>query len=94
MIVDGENRHYTGIKEISRLLSKRNGKINRTYQFCMNCLKGFWIESARDKHYEYFSSNGHVKVKLPSEKEKWLKFNEGPYQFKVLFMLYADFESI
>ena len=56
----------------------------------MNCLNGFWIASARDKHYEYCSSNGHVKVNMPTEKEKWLKFHDGQYQF----MLYADFESI
>ena len=27
-------------------------------------------------------------------KKKWLKFHNGQYQFKVPFMLYADFESI
>ena len=31
---------------------------------------------------------------MPTEKEKWLKFHDGQYQFKVPFMLYADFESI
>ena len=31
---------------------------------------------------------------MSTEKEKWLKFNDGQYQFKVPFMLYADFESI
>ena len=31
---------------------------------------------------------------MPSEKEKWLKFHDGQCQFKVPFMLYADFESI
>ena len=94
MIVDGEKRHYTAINNISKLLSKLNGKTRRAYHFCMNCLNGFRTESARDKHYEYCSSNGHVKVKMPTEKEKWLKFHDGQYQFKVLFMLYADFESI
>ena len=94
MIVDGEKRHYTTIKSISRLLSKLNGKTRRAYHFCMNCLNGFRTESARDKHSEYCSSNGHVKVKMPTEKEKWLKFHDGQYQFKVPFMLYADFESI
>ena len=93
-IVDGEKRQCTTIKSISRLLSKLNGKTRRTYHFCMNCLNGFRTESARDKHYEYCSSNGHVKVKMPTEKEKWLKFHDGQYQFKVPFMLYADFESI
>ena len=43
---------------------------------------------------QYCSSNGHVKVNMPTEKEKWLKFHDGQYQFKVPFMLYADFESI
>ena len=94
MIVDGEKRHYTAINNISKLLSKLNGKTRRAYHFCMNCLNGFRTESARDKHYEYCSSNGHVKVKMPTEKEKWLKFHDGQYQFKVPFMLYADFESI
>ena len=31
---------------------------------------------------------------MPPEKEKWLKFHDGQYQFKVTFMLYADFQSI
>ena len=29
-----------------------------------------------------------------TEKEKWLEFHDGQDQFKVPFMLYADFESI
>ena len=41
MLVDGEKRHYTTIKSISRLLSKLNGKTRRAYHFCMNCLNGF-----------------------------------------------------
>ena len=94
MIVNGENRHYTAIKGISRLLKSLNATRKGAYHFCMNCLNGFRTEPARDKHYEYCSSNGHVKVKMPTEKEKWLKFHDGQYQFKVPFMLYADFESI
>ena len=41
MIVDGEKRHYTAIKNISRLLSKLNGKTQHAYHYCMNCLNGF-----------------------------------------------------
>ena len=94
MIEDGQKRHYTAIKDISRLLKSLNAPHRGAYHFCMNCLNGFRKSSARDKHYEYYSSNGHVKVKMPTEKEKWLKFHDGQYQFKVPFMLYADFESI
>ena len=52
MIVDGEKRHYTAIKNISRLLSKLNRKTKRAYHFCMSCLSSFQTESARDKHCE------------------------------------------
>ena len=95
MIVDGENRHYTAIKNLSRLLSSSNCKTYKgAYHYCVNCLNGFSTESARDKHYAYCSSNGEVRVKMPSEEDKWLKFHDGQCQFKVPFMLYADFESI
>ena len=94
MIVDCEKRHYTAIKNMSRLLSRLNGKTRSAYHYCINCFNGLWTESARDKYYEYCSSNGHVKVTKPTEKKKKLKFHDGQYQFKVPFMLYADFESI
>ena len=71
MIEDCEKRHYTSIKGISRLLSTSLSATHKSaYHFCMNCLNGFRTEAARDKHYEYCSSNGHVKVKMPTEKEK------------------------
>ena len=31
---------------------------------------------------------------MSTEQRKWLKFHDGKYQFRVAFMLYADFESI
>ena len=94
MIVDGEKRHYTAIKNITRVLSKLNRKTQDAYHCCVNCLNGFRTESARDKRHEYCSSNSHVKVNMPNEKKKWLKFHDGQYQFKIPFTLYADFESI
>ena len=60
MIVDGEKRHYTTIKSISRLLSELNGKTQHAYHYRVNCLNDFRIESARDKHYEYCSSNSYI----------------------------------
>ena len=94
MIVDGENRHYTAIKSIFRLLKSLNATQRGAYHFCMNWFNSFWTGSARDNHYEYCSSNGHVKVNMPTEKEKPLKLHDGQYQFKVPFMLYTDFGSI
>ena len=71
MIEDGGKSDYTAMKGISRLLKSLNSTHKGAYHFCMNCLNSFRTESARDKHYEYCSSNGHVKVKMPSEKEKF-----------------------
>ena len=82
MIEDGEKRHYTAIKNISRLLKSLNTTHKGAYHFFMDCLNGFWTASARDEHYEYCSSNGHVKVNMPTKEEKRLKFHDGQYQFK------------
>ena len=73
MIVDGEKRHYTTTKNISRLLSKLKGQTRRAYHLCMNCLNGYRKASARDKHYEYCSGNDYVKVNMPTGKKKWSK---------------------
>ena len=51
MIVDGEKRRYTAIKNISRLLSKLNGKTKSAYDYCMNCLNDFRTEPERDKQW-------------------------------------------
>ena len=40
MIEDGEKRHYTAIKGISRLLKSLNASQKGAYHFCMNCLNG------------------------------------------------------
>ena len=69
MIEDGKKRHYTAIKDISRLLKSLNATHKGAYHFCMNSLNGFRRESARDKHYDYSSSNGHIKAKIPTEKK-------------------------
>ena len=72
-------------------------KLNRKVITCITSPELFlWFlaAQAREKLYEYCRSNGQVKVKKPSEKEKWLKFHDGQCQFKVPFMIYVDFESI
>ena len=87
MIVDVENRYYTAVKNLSRLLNSLNATHKGAHHFCINSLNGFQTASARDRHYECYSSNGQIKVTMSSEKEKWLKFHDGQYQFKVPFIL-------
>ena len=77
MIPEGENRHYTAINNLQTLLKFLNTTYRGAYHFSINYLNGFRIASARNKYFEYYSSNVHVKVKTPLEKEKWLKFHDG-----------------
>ena len=57
MIVDGNIRHYTEIKNTSRLLKSLNASQKGTYQFYINCLNDCQVKIK-------------IKVKMFSEKEK------------------------
>ena len=60
----------------------------------MNCLQGFTLESSRDEHYAYCIDNETIRVKMPREGSTVEEFCDGQNQFKVPFIMYADFESI
>ena len=57
MILEGENRHYTAINNLQTLLKFLNTTYRGAYHFCINYLNGFRIASARNKYFEYYSSN-------------------------------------
>ena len=59
----------------------------------MNCLQGFNEESSRDEHLDYCINNESVKVEMP-HRNPIVKYSDGQFQFKVQFIMYADFESI
>ena len=86
-------QHYTTIKSLSRLLTSRNTKHKCKQHFCMNCLQSFTLESSKDKHYAYYINNGTVRVEMP-KKGFVVEFYNGQTQFKVPFIMYADFEAI
>ena len=96
LIADVENpnkKHYVAVKSLSRLLSKQNSKHKEAQHFCINCLNGFESERIRDEHYEYCRSKDSVRVEMPTQ-NPIVKYADGQYQFKVPFVIYADFESI
>ena len=90
MITDN---HYVTVKSLSRLLSSKNSKHKGKEYFCMNCLQGFQQEISRDEHMRYCLDNETVKVEMP-HKKPIVEFCNGQYQFKVPFIMYADFESL
>ena len=93
IIKDNEKSHYVAIKSLGRLLSKMNSKHNPSQHFCNNCLQGFSEECSRDEHYAYCRSNESVRIKMPT-KHPVVEYSNGQHQFKVPFVMYADFESI
>ena len=94
MLISKDDRwHYAAIKSLSRLLTSRNSKHHGKQYFCTNCLQGFILELSRDEHYSYCIDNETVRMEMPS-KGSTIEFYDGQNQFKVPFMMYADFESI
>ena len=93
MISENRINHYTAIKSLSRLLGSSNAKHKCKQYFCTNCLQGFSLEASRDEHQVYCENNEAVRVKMP-RKGATVEFCDGQNQFKVLFIMYADFESI
>ena len=81
------------IKSLSRLLSSQNTKHKGKEYFCMNCLQGFKEESSRNEHIGYCKDNESVRIEM-LHKRPIVDYSDGQFQFKVLFIMYADFESI
>ena len=88
-----DKKHYVAVKSISRLLSSMNNKHEKAQHFCDNCLNGFKTQESRDAHYEYCAHNEPVKIEMP-DKNPIVRYSNGQHQFKVPFIMYADFESI
>ena len=93
MISKNGINHYTAIKSLSRLLRSSNTKHKCKQYFCTNCLQGFSLEASRDEHQVYCENNETVIVEMPRKGSK-IEFCDGQNQFKVPFIVYADFELI
>ena len=93
LITDGKRKHYATIKSLARLLSSQNSKHKESQHFCTNCLQGFPTKKSRNERHSYCRHNEAVRTEMPVKKPT-VKHSDGQYQFKVPFMMYADFESI
>ena len=93
MVSEDGIRHYTAIKSLSKSLSSKNSNTKCKQHFCMNCLQGFTQESSRDQHQIYCENNESVRVELPKQGST-VEFKDGQNQFKVPFIMYADYEDV
>ena len=93
IIENGDKKHYVAIKSLERLLSMQNSKHKEHQHFCNNCLQGFKYAASRDDHYTYCRSNESVRIEMPT-RNPIVEYSNGQHQFKLPFIMYADFESI
>ena len=93
MVSEDGIQHYTVIKSLRRLLSSKNSNTKRKQHFCMNCLQCFTQELSRDQHQVYGKDNESVRVEMPKQGSS-IEFKDGQNQFRVPYIMYADFESI
>ena len=78
LITSREKKHYTVVKNLSRLLCRENVNSRRAYHYCLNCLNGFRTESSRDKHYANCVDHDAVKIEMPwKEENKWVQYHDG-----------------
>ena len=93
LITDHNNKHYVVIKSLRRLLSRQNSKHKESQHFCINYLQGFAEQKSRDEHLVYCQNNEAVRIEMSNSKPI-VQYSDGQYQFKVPFMVYADFDLI
>ena len=93
MVSEDGIRHYTTIRSLSRLLSSKSSNTKHKQHFYMNCLHGFTQELSRDQHQAYCEDNESVRVEMPKQGST-VEFKDGENQFRVPYIMYADFESI
>ena len=90
---DGEKQHYSLIKNFSRLVrsqitSHRSSKI----YICKKCLYHYTKEDLLEKHIIYCGSNETTGVKMPTKKNRILKFKHHFKKLPLPFTIYADFK--
>ena len=94
IIEDSGKTHYVWIKHFNRLLASQEKNNHKHY--CERCLIGFQEENALVKHMD--DCNGiherAIRIEMPTEKKKILKFQNHGKQLKSPWVMYADFEAI
>ena len=88
---DGK-KHYSLIKNFSRLVRSQKTKDSRKMFICKKCFYHYTKEDLLEKHILYCSNNETAVVKMPTKKNSILKFKHHFKKLPLPFIIYADFE--
>ena len=93
MISDSKKWHYLVVKKMSALLKGITSKHDR-HHYCLNCLHSYRTKERLKKHENVCKDHDYCYVAMPIEDNNILKYNYGEKSVKVLFIVYADIESL
>ncbi|XP_050457754.1 uncharacterized protein LOC126854768 isoform X2 [Cataglyphis hispanica] len=86
--------HFAWIKNLSRLVSSQLSKHNGQKYICDRCLHYFESDNKLQLHTVDCREMNKCTIRLPSEKEKWLSFNNYNRKERLPFVVYADLECM
>ncbi|XP_072764631.1 uncharacterized protein [Anoplolepis gracilipes] len=86
--------HFAWIKNLSRLVSSQLNKHNGQKYICDRCLHYFYSNEKLQSHTADCGKMNDCAIRLPSDKDKWLAFNNYNRKEQVPFVVYADLECV
>ncbi|XP_070155838.1 uncharacterized protein [Polyergus mexicanus] len=86
--------HFAWIKNLSRLVSSQLSKKDYRKYICDRCLHYFGSEDKLQSHIVDCREMNECAIRLPSDKDKWLAFNNYNRKERLPFVVYADLECV
>ncbi|XP_025266657.1 uncharacterized protein LOC112638704, partial [Camponotus floridanus] len=94
-VEDGNNvGHFAWIKNLSRLVSSQLSKHNGQRYICDRCMHYFSSDYKLQSHTVDCGEMNDCAIRLPSDKDKWLEFNNYNRKERLPFVVYADLECV
>ena len=85
--------HYLAVKKLFTLLRGITSK-HRGEFYCLNCRHSFKTENKLKFHEQVCKNKDFDGIVMPSEKDKILEFNQYTKSNKMLYIIYADMETL
>ena len=106
MISDGKKWHYLALKSVltvdgynrpvislSRLLRGITSNNNGGF-YCLSCLHSYRTDNVLRKHERLCDKHDYCHVKMPTEGNKVLNYNQGEKSLKAPFIIYLDLQCL
>ncbi|XP_070155182.1 uncharacterized protein [Polyergus mexicanus] len=93
-VEDNNVGHFAWIKNLSRLVSWQLSCGKRRQYICDRCLHYFGSNDKLQSHTVDCREMNECAIRLPSDKDKWLTFNNYNRKERLPFIVYADLECV